>query len=66
MNSDRSVLFCSAVLCIVVRLTLGDSNTVLLTYYEALRLGNMRPVVTGEDNLISFTPCNYHKVSSLL
>jgi hypothetical protein len=32
------------------RLTLADSNTVLLAYYESLRLGMMRPVLTGVDN----------------
>jgi hypothetical protein len=29
------------------RLTLADSNTVLLAYYESLRLGMMRPVLTA-------------------
>jgi hypothetical protein len=33
-----AILFWLAVLCIVVRLTLADSNTVLLACYESLRL----------------------------
>jgi hypothetical protein len=47
------VLFRLAVLCIVVRLTLADSNTVLLAYYEPLRRGMMRPVLTGVETVLT-------------
>jgi hypothetical protein len=46
-------LFWLAVLCVVVRLTLADSNTVLLVYYESLRLGMMRPVLTGVETVLT-------------
>jgi hypothetical protein len=46
-------LFLLAVLCIVVRLTLADSNTVLLAYYESLRFCMTQPVLTGVENVLT-------------
>jgi hypothetical protein len=46
-------LFWLAILCIVVRLTLADSNSVLLAYFESLRLGMMCPVLTGVENVLT-------------